>query len=69
MVKDKVTREDLLNIRVGKSETFTLPTFGHCRSAQSYANQQKNFGMKFTTIIGDPVEGSATRSITITRLQ
>ena len=70
MVREKVTKEDLLNIRTGKSETFTMPTFSHCRSVQSYAGQLKNFEPypKFTTKIGDAIEGTTTRSITVTRL-
>ena len=41
MVKDKVTKEDLMKFNVGDQKVFTLPSFGKARSAQSYANQQK----------------------------
>ena len=48
MVKDKVTKEDLMKFNVGDQKVFTLPSFGKARSAQSYANQQKK-----ATIIGE----------------
>ena len=71
MIRDKVTKEELLNIRVGKSEVFTMPSFAHCRSVQSYAGQLKNSEPfpRFSTRIGDAVEGLMQRSITVTRLQ
>ncbi len=70
MVKEKVTKADLLNIRIGKSETFSMPSYSHCRSAQSLAGQMKNFDPypRYTTKISDVIEGSVQRSITITRL-
>ncbi len=70
MVKETVTKNDLLNIRVGKAETFTLPTWNHCRSAQSLAGQMKNSEPfpRYVTKIADPVEGTMRRSITITRM-
>ena len=71
MVKETVTKNDLLNIRVGKAETFTLPTWNHCRSAQSLAGQMKNSEPfpRYVTKIGDPVEGTQQRSITIVRTE
>ena len=71
MIRDKVTNEELLNIRVGKSEVFTMPSFAHCRSVQSYAGQLKNSEPfpRFSTRIGDAGEGLMQRSITVTRLQ
>ena len=70
MVKDKVTKEDLLNIRIGRSETFLMPSKAHCRSAQSYAGQLKDYEPypKFVTKISDAIEGTFQRSITITRM-
>lgn len=70
MTKDKVTKEELLNIRIGKSEVFTMPSFAHCRSVQSYAGQLKNIEPfpRFSTRIGDMIEGTTQRSITVTRL-
>ena len=72
MVKDKVTKEDLMKFNVGDQKVFTLPSWGLARSAQSYANQLKNdkdtYGWQFKAIIGDPIEGTMARSLTITRL-
>ena len=72
MVKDKVTKEDLMKFNVGDQKVFTLPSWGKARSAQSYANQLKNdkdtYGWQFKAIIGDPIEGTMARSLTITRL-
>lgn len=74
MVKDKVTKEDLMKFNVGDQKVFTLPSFGKARSAQSYANQQKkatigtNNPMEFKAIIGDPIPETGQCSITITRI-
>lgn len=70
MYKDKISKADLLNIRIGRSETFTMPSKAHCRSAQSYAGQLKDYEPfpKFVTRISDAIEGTLQRSITITRL-
>ena len=72
MVKDKVTKEDLMKFNVGDQKVFTLPSWSKARSAQSYANQLKNdkdtYGWQFKAIIGDPIEGTMARSLTITRL-
>lgn len=72
MVKDKVTKEDLMRFAVGDQKTFTLPNWDKAKSASVYAYQAKNrqetYGWKFKAVIGDPVEGSMQRSITITRL-
>ncbi len=72
MVVDKVTKEMLFKLNVGDQKVFTLPSFGKARSAQSYANQLKNdkdtYGWQFKAIIGDPIEGTMARSLTITRL-
>ena len=74
MVKDKVTKEDLMKFNVGDQKVFTLPSFGKARSAQSYANQQKkatigtNNPMEFKAIIGDPIPETGQCSVTITRL-
>jgi hypothetical protein len=74
MVKDKVTKEDLMKFNVGDKKVFTLPSFGKARSAQSYANQQKkatigtNNPMEFKAIIGDPIPETGQCSVTITRI-
>ena len=74
MVKDKVTKEDLMKFNVGDQKVFTLPSFGKARSAQSYANQQKKATigttnpMEFKAIIGDPIPETGQCSVTITRL-
>ena len=74
MVKDKVTKEDLMKFNVGDQKVFTLPNYGKARSAQSYANQMKKATagtdnpMEFKAVIGDPIHGSGQCSVTITRL-
>ena len=74
MVKDKVTKEDLMKFAVGDQKVFTLPTFGKARSAQSYANQQKKatLGTKdqreFKAIVGDPNPDNGQCPVTITRI-
>ena len=74
MVVDKVTKPMLFKLNVGDQKVFTLPSFGKARSAQSYANQLKKatIGTKdqreFKAVIGDPIEGTMARSLTITRL-
>ena len=73
MVKDKVTKEDLMKFNVGDQKVFTLPSFGKARSAQSYANQQKKatLGTKdqreFSAVIGDPDPENGRCGVTITR--
>ena len=72
MVIDKVTKEILMKFTVGDQKVFTMPNYNKARSAQSYANQLKNdkdtYGWQFKAIIGDPIEGTMARSLTITRL-
>jgi hypothetical protein len=72
MVIDKVTKEILMQFAVGDQKVFTMPNYNKARSAQSYANQLKNdkdtYGWQFKAIIGDPIEGTMARSLTITRL-
>ena len=70
MVKEKVTKEDLLSFGVGDQKTFTLPNYNKARSAASFAHQQKrtDMGRTFKALIGDPMEGTEQRSVTITRL-
>ena len=38
MVKDKVTKDDLMKFAVGDQKVFTMPNYNKARSAQSYAN-------------------------------
>jgi len=72
MVLDKVTKEILMKFAVGDQKVFTMPNYNKARSAQSYANQLKNdkdtYGWQFKAVIGDPIEGTMARSLTITRL-
>ena len=72
MVIDKVTKEIFMKFAVGDQKVFTMPNYNKARSAQSYANQLKNdkdtYGWQFKAIIGDPIEGTMARSLTITRL-
>ena len=72
MVINKVTKEILMKFAVGDQKVFMMPNYNKARSAQSYANQLKNdkdtYGWQFKAIIGDPIEGTMARSLTITRL-
>ena len=74
MVKDKVTKEDLMKFNVGDIKVFTLPSWGKARSAQSYANQLTkatmgtNMPMEFKAVVGDPIPGNGQCSVTITRV-
>lgn len=72
MVKEKVTKEDLMRFAVGDQKTFTLPNWDKAKSASVYAYQAKNrretYGWKFKAQISDPIEGTMSRTVTITRL-
>lgn len=71
MVKDKVTLQDLDDIQVGEQKQFVMPNWRKARSAQSFANQQKNYrddGRTFKAIISPAIEGTMQRTVTITRI-
>ena len=74
MVKERVTKEDLMKMNLGDTKVFTLPSWNLARSAQSYANQLKKatIGTKspreFSACVGDPDPESGRCSVTITRL-
>jgi len=72
MVKDKVTKDDLQKFAPGDQKVFTLPTWEKAKSAASFAYQAKNrketYGWMFKALIGDPIEGSMQRTVTITRI-
>jgi hypothetical protein len=74
MVKDKVTKEDLMKFNVGDQKVFTLPNYGKARSAQSYANQLKKATMgtkdqrEFSAVIGDLDPDTGRCGVTITRI-
>lgn len=72
MIKEKVTIEDLQKFAAGEQKVFTLPNWEKARSAQVLAGQMKNraatYGWSYKTIISDAVEGSMSRSVTITRI-
>lgn len=74
MLKDKVTKEDLMKFNVGDQKVFTLPSWRKARSAQSYANSMKKATMGtenpmvFKAVVGDPIPGSGQCSVTITRI-
>lgn len=74
MVKDKVTKDDLLKFNVGDMKTFTLPSWNLARSAQSYANQMKKATLgtpnqrEFKAVVGDPDPENGRCCVTITRL-
>ena len=74
MIKEKVTKDDLMKFNVGDQKVFTLPSWNLARSAQSYANSQKKATMgtkdqrEFKAIIGDPNPDNGQCPVTITRL-
>ena len=71
MVKDKVTKDDLEKFVVGDQKVFTLPSFEKAQSAATQAYKAKNYeetyGWKFSARIGDPMEGTKQRNVTIIR--
>ena len=74
MVKDKVTKDDLMKLDVNDQKVFTLPSWGKARSAQSYANSMKKATIgtpnqrEFKAVVGDPDPVSGRCSVTITRI-
>ena len=74
MVKDKVTKDDLMKLNVGDQKVFTLPSWNLARSAQSYAHQMRKatLGTKdqreFSAVIGDPDPETGRCGVTITRI-
>jgi hypothetical protein len=52
-------------------KTFTLPSFEKAQSAATQAYKAKNYeetyGWKFSARIGDPMEGTKQRNVTIIR--
>ena len=72
MVIKKMTKDILKKFAPGEQKVFTLPNFEKAQSAATQAYRAKNFtetyGWKFSAIIGDPMEGTMQRSVTITRL-
>ena len=67
-----MTKDILKKFAPGEQKVFTLPNFEKAQSAATQAYRAKNFtetyGWKFSAIIGDPMEGTMQRSVTITRL-
>lgn len=72
MVIDKMTKEILEKFLPGEQKVFTLPSFEKAQSAAVQAYKAKNYeetyGWKFSVRIGDPMEGTKQRSVTITRI-
>ena len=72
MVIEKMTKDILMKFLPGEQKVFTLPNFEKAQSAAVHAYRAKNFsetyGWKFSARIGDPMEGTMQRSVTITRL-
>ena len=74
MVKEKVTKDDLMKFNVGDQKVFTLPSWNLARSAQSYANQMKKatlgtkFQREFSAVVGDPDPDTGRCGVTITRI-
>lgn len=66
---DKITIKELEKFSVGDCKVYVLPSWKKARSAQSFCNQQKNYsGKKFKAFISPAVEGTESRTVTITRL-
>lgn len=72
MVIDKMTKEILEKFLPGEQKVFTLPSFEKAQSAAVQAYKAKNYeetyGWKFSARIGDPMDGTKQRSVTITRI-
>lgn len=66
-----MTKEILAKFNVGDQKVFTLPSFEKAMSAATQAYKAKNYeetyGWRFSARIGDPMEGTKQRSVTITR--
>lgn len=71
MIIEKMTKEILAKFNVGDQKMFTLPSFEKAMSAATQAYKAKNYeetyGWRFSARIGDPMEGTKQRSVTITR--
>lgn len=67
-----MTKDILKKFAPGEQKVFTLPNFEKAQSAAVQAYKAKNYeetyGWKFSARIGDPMEGTMQRSVTITRL-
>ena len=72
MVLEKMTKDILMKFLPGEQKVFTLPNFEKAQSAAVQAYRAKNFtetyGWKFSARIGDPMDGTMQRSVTITRI-
>ena len=72
MIIEKMTKDILQKFTPGEQKVFTLPTFEKAQSAATQAYKTKNYaetyGWKFSARIGDPLEGTKQRCVTITRL-
>lgn len=66
-----MTKETLSKFNVGDMKTFTLPSFEKAMSAATQAYKAKNYketyGWKFSARIGDPMDGTKQRNVTIIR--
>ena len=62
-----------MKFAVGDQKMFTLPTYEKAKSASVYAytakHRQETYGWVFRVLIGDPMEGTMQRTVTITRLE
>ena len=67
-----MTKEILEKFLPGEQKVFTLPSFEKAQSAAVQAYKAKNYeetyGWKFSARIGDQIEGTKQRSVTITRI-
>ena len=72
MVIAKMTKDILSKFNVGDQKVFTLPSFEKAQSAAIQAYKAKNYaqtyGWKFSARIGDPMEGTKQRNVTIIRI-
>ena len=63
MTLEKMTRDILRNITIGKTEIYVLPSAKHCESARVMCSYLGSYeGLKFTTSIDIP-----NHTIAITR--
>ncbi len=66
---DKITIKELDKFSVGDCKVYVMPNWKKARSAQSLCGQQMNYcGKKFKAFISPAVEGTESRTVTITRI-
>lgn len=73
MQTEKVTIEMLEKFAVGEQRIYVMPNWEKARSAASLASQMKNrektYGWQFKAPISPAIEGTMSRTVTITRIK